>query len=439
MPDPFRVGDRGRPDVGVGLLVLAVATSPWNAVGIGSLKLTHLFLALAVAVLLVRATVARRPVFVPGWVWLLGAAIALTAVLSLVWPPTAAYLAGRFADGVPDVSAGLASPGPDNVVGGLKWLVVELGLPLGVCLAAATRPARVGTLAVAWVAGTTLSATVAITDQLGVTRIGGILFPAVSFTSRQAGLSVHSNHLALSIVMSLPVVVWLLARRRGTALVLPALAAVLMTVGVVVSGSRAGYVGAALAVVLTMAAEPRARRLLPWAAAAGVLAALGAVAVLPGTARAIGKQLRLVDNDGAVASDEVRAGLNHQALVDAVHSPIHGLGYQILAQGHDIYLQLLASGGILLFLGYVLAQLGFLGTAWRVPDATGIGRALGIAGATFLLIGVVENQLADVFVHVPFALVAGLWAASRHASLATPAPPGVDQGTPSPEREEIPA
>ena len=439
-PDADGAGDRGRPDLGTALLVLAVATSPWNAVGLGPLKLTHLFLAAALAVLLLQATAVRRPVLVPAWVWLLAATITVTAVAALLWPVSASYLASRFSDGVPDVAGSLAAPGPDNIVAAGKWLVAEIGLPLAVCLAAVTRPGRVRVLAVAFTVGTLLSATVAITDQLGLTQVGGVLFPAISFTGRQAGLSVHANHLALSIVMSLPVVVWLLARRRGRALLLPTLAAVIMAVGLLVTGSRAGYVGAALAAGLTMAAETRTRRLLPWLVGAAVLGAAGVLAVVPSRAHALAQRLRLVDNDGAAASDTVRAGLNHQALADAQYSPIRGVGYEVLAQGHDIYLQLLACGGVLLLITYALAQLGFLGTAWRVPDgSTGLGRVLGIAGATYLIIGVVGNELSDAFVHVPFALVAGLWAAERHAARSTPIPSGTEQGTPSPEREEIPA
>lgn len=434
-------GDAVRDRTGalaVGLLVVAVATSSWNALALGPLKVTHATLALACLLLAVRAIRRRQVIWAPAWVWLLAGAIVLVALASVLSPPDPGYFAGRYAEDVPDALANLERLARANAAAGVQWLVAAAALPLAVCLAAPGRPRLVSLLAQAWAAGSAVSGLVAFADLAKVTQVSTAILGSAYFGGREAGLAVHPNHLSLSIVMALPVVVWRLARaRRPVAVALPVVLVPPMLAGLLAGGSRAGLAGAALVVLVALVVEPRTRRLLPALAGISVLAAGVVVVAVPGVLAMFAGWFRLDGSGGSDASDRIRSGLAGQAWADFLHSPVHGIGFEVLVQGHNLVLQTLASGGLVLFAAYLLAQFGFLLDAWSVHDrGAGVGRALAVCGGAFLLVGMLSNQIADLFVAVPFALVAGLCAAASPRTATVPRTPTPDHRRGAPAQEE---
>ncbi|MHC1560539.1 O-antigen ligase family protein [Actinomycetospora sp. C-140] len=413
---------RGIDGLAVAMLLGAVATAPWNALTAGGLKPAPVLLALSLLILGSRALLLRRPVVLSVWVWVLAAAITLVALITLISPPSPAYLSARY---VPPELVVAPEAGWPGLGAAFAWLVAVVALPLAVCLAVPLRPHLPGRLANAWALGAAASALVGITDNGGVTHISLALRGLVDVGGREAGLTVQPTHLAVATALALPVVVWRLAGARTLGPVAGwGLVGLVMLGGLVVSESRGGLVAAVAAVIVTLAVGQRSRPwLAPLAVLAGGAAVIAAVSV-PDLVGGAAERLRLAGADSAVASNEVRAQLGTQAWEDFVHAPLQGVGLEVALQGHNIWLQLLAAGGALLFLGFLVT---FVGVAVDVAALRhrhgGLPLVLGICTATWLAVGVVENHLADLYLYVPFALIAGLKAVEVGAPAATAAAP----------------
>lgn len=408
-----------------GLLVIAVLSSPWNAITVvGPLKPTHLALGCAAALVGLLTILERRPIRVPAWIWVLGVTISVSTVVGLVRPSSTSYFAARFVDGYAVTTTDLDGLALGNVVAGAQWLVAALALPVAVCLASPGRPWLSRRLADAWLVGSVVSAAVALTDEIGLTTISAHLLPFVDIGGRQAGLSVQPNHLAVAIAMAVPVAIW--RAGQGGLPGIGALAALgVMAGGIVVSESRAGLGAAALAMGLTLLATRRGRALLlPLTGIGAGILVVVAVAV-PGLAAQLAQRLRLAGADSAAASDSVRANILDQAVRDFSHSPLDGVGMLVVAQGHNIYLQLAAAGGVVLLLGFGVAAIGFFGEARQLLTRRGcappaaplderdriLAAALVVSVVTWFAAGAIQNQLTDVFLYVPYALLAGMAAA----------------------------
>ncbi|KAA1017470.1 O-antigen ligase family protein [Pseudonocardia sp. EV170527-09] len=415
-PDP-RTGTAAAR-VGELLLAAAVLSAPWNALGWSPFKPAPLLLAAACLALAVDACLRCRPLVVPAWVWPLSAAIALATVTSVLFHPTGAYLAGRYLpDHVPSAEELGAAP-VLGLVAGLQWLVAAFALPVAVCVAAPGRPQLIGRLCAAWLLGASVNALVAVGDATGLTSISANLIDAVDVGGRQTGLSVQPNHLAVASALALPLAVHrtLHGRHRGAAL----LCIAALVGGLVVAQSRGGTVLAVLGTLAVLVTDRWARvRLLGpglLVAAAGLVTVLVAGDRLP----TVASQLRITGSASAEASDSIRASILQQAVDDARHSPVTGVGLAVLPQGHSIWVQLVAAGGVLLLVGFVLSAAGMLADAHALRGRyDGLSLALGVSVAAWLVGGLVENQLADLYLYTAPALLAGL-----HASSATPVPSG---------------
>ena len=402
---------RGVEDLGVGLLLLAALTATWNGLSGAGLSVAQPALAAALVVLAVVTVVGRRRIVVPGWVWVLPATIVLVAVAAWFFPPAPGYLALRTTVPIPDSVAAAVPPfALANVVNMVRWLVSAAALPVAACLAIATRPRLAPLLAVTAALGAAVNAAVALSDGLGLTAISARLVPIVDIGGRQAGLGAQPNHLALAAALAVPVVTWrVLVAATGLRRAAWLVVGIVLAAGLATAASRAGLGAAVVGAGLTVLVLKAGRRLVVPLVGGVVAAAVVAIAAAPALLDRVAEQLRLSGAASAAESNAVRGGIAEQAVADFRHSPLHGLGLPVVTDAHDIFLQLLAAGGVLLLLGFALFVLGFVGEVRRLGDLSdGLPRVLLVSFASWLLVGAVVNQLTDAFLYLPVAIVAGL-------------------------------
>jgi hypothetical protein len=386
-------------------LVAAAFVSSWNAVQLRGIQPVDIFLALAVGLSLISLTSGRVP-WVPRWVKAGTFCVLLVMVSHLVAPTDATYMSQRFIyvpwfvriTGV-DLTA-------SGIFNGAKWLLALTVLPVIVADVAKDDPGFVKRISTAWLAGATVSAFIAITDLLGLTSVNTLLIVIGAATARQAGLTSHPNHLGMSVSIVAPLAIALAmrSRRAGVGVLM------LLMGGAIVSGSRAGQAGFVLAVTATLALSARARRFVPILIVAAGISAAGIVWAKPGLVDTIATLFRFDTTDKYVAqSNEERASLSTQAVADFAHRPVDGVGLDVLAQAHNIYLQIAASGGLVLACGMFAYFAGMLSAAYaerRNEDPLGlyllVSVSVWLASATF------GTQLTDRYLYFPVAAIAAL-------------------------------
>ncbi len=470
---PVRIARAGR--LGSAFLLAGAVATPWNAVSVGGLQPGDALFAAGLGLLLLAAVGARRSLALPWWVTGLATVAAIVAFAQVFSPVDSGYVTGRF---VLLVYGGQIPDEPANNLTNLAhWQVALFALPLAAVLAArlavpvglaAAWPAAGGfvrKLATAWLVGCTISALVALSDRFGVTAISASLLPFTDVSGRQAGLTSQPNNLAVAAAMALPVAVYwatgaatspspsagppeltdraprvasmasleplapsVLAPAFGMACVLVLLG------GALVAGSRGGSAAAVLALLGSLMATSGGRKLLPKLLIATMIASPLLASVLQDTWSSLRESLRLGGEVSGAASDLGREMLARQAIRDFEREPLRGIGLWVITESHSIYLQLLASGGLLLLLAFVVFLVFAARAGLRSSRLEGdpLGTLLAVSMLTWALVGVVENQLTDRYLYVPAAALACLhqWrrgheARRRDRSLTSPANPGV--------------
>jgi len=111
----------------------------------------------------------------------------------------------------------------------------------------------------------------------------------------------------------------------------------------------------------------------------------------------------LTQNQSTQASSQLRKLLRSQAILDWEHDPLGGIGFSVLTQGHTTYLQTLAAGGVLLFIGYVLTDIQSFVLSIRIQTSPGNGYTLGLISCAIF------NHFTQNQIDVPFLyLVLGI-------------------------------
>lgn len=351
----------------------------------------------------------RTPVAVPAWLLVAsGALIASGLLVELFPPPDSAVILERrlsYQEVIDEDASNL------NVLGRFTAAILLTPVLIGM---ASTGERGLRLLIDLWLVGVAVSCVVA-----GVDFLGGSLNETLTGADhsvflngepiRFSGLAIHPSGLALQAAMALPVALWATVGASGRARAPYAVAIGLFAVGVLVSGSRAGLLGAVLAVVLFLALQPNLRR---WAiiavAVAVVLVPLAAVAGLEGADRLLG-------GGTAALSDERRTLGYEQAFEDISNRPLAGYGFEFVRSAHNIYLQLLQAGGPLALVGFLVFLWGALGLSARLArnnlataDERVLASALAISIGVWLFHGLFQNSIFDRYLYVPVGLLLGL-------------------------------
>jgi O-antigen ligase len=279
-------------------------------------------------------------------------------------------------------------------------------MPLLIAAAATTR-SRIVRLLDVWTIGCVINAAVGVLDIAGFH-----LAPHAIAGSRSSGLTIHPNYLALTALMGTPpAMIWIGRSRRWTWA--GAISVLLLIGGVYASGSRDGIVTVVFLIVVMAVAVPRFRRRLLPALPILLVGLGGAVALILMFTKAgnqILSHVRLGGNDvSAAGSDLQRTTAAHVAWVQIKARPLEGVGFSVIEDAQDIYLQVLAAGGLIAGVAFVSFVLGLFATArraWRIaPRDEVVAATVCIVG--WLVNGIFDSQLADKYLYViPGLLIA---------------------------------
>lgn len=389
------------------MLTLGAFAASWNGLHLGSVQLVDLALMMALGLLVLTSLGTRRlwPARVPLWLFIASAAIALVIVARNWFPISPAYLSSRV-----DLQGLHGEPAPSASMAGLQWLVAILVLPMCVAGVSGHSTKRLERMMKAWAWGVGLSATVALTDRVGITAVSRALIgEGVDYGGRQAGLCAHANSLGVSSVMVFPVAVWIARRHPFRGLVLQ----LLLLVGVVLSGSRGAQALLGGLCVLMVFASPKSRTALVRLTIASAALSPLAVTLLGGLDEILGSLFRFGGAGDGSDSNSERAQIAVQALHDFALHPLFGVGLDQLTYAHNIYLQLASSGGLVLLTAVMLFFLSAVIQGWSQRRQHDLVFYLIVSLVAWLTIGMVENSLVDRFLYFPVGAIVGYAAADR--------------------------
>ena len=370
------------------------------------------------------------------WIWAGGGLLALSMLLVQVFPPASV-------EAVTETFSAFAYG--SSLPAGMRLLVALLVLPVAISIVV-SRWAAIPLLANAFVFGVAISSSVALLDAYLGTSIAVNLAAnpdqvtgfAAGLPARFVGLTGHPNLLATTIVLAYPLVLSRMTSVRGLLSRLPV--ALLFLIALLLTGSRAGLLGTFLVVVLSLALNPRIRsvvlslkpRVLTAYAVAMAVAVVMIFAIpvktepLPGapaTASVTGSIAGLdrinPDARSSQASDSIRRKYLEDSVDFIVDRPLLGYGFQWIETSHNIYLQLLLSGGVLALIGYLLVMFGYLREAtWLRPRLSGSRLDLLIALAVSLLgyllvMGMLTPDLLDRYLYLSAGLLLSMAALVR--------------------------
>jgi hypothetical protein len=390
--------------VSLGLLTLSMIAMTWNGVRIGgALAVSDIFLLLAAAAALPALFDRQlmRQFMLPGWITIPALVISMIGLISMIFlDDSLVSLAGLLRL----IAAMVVVPSVLGAIGGeqraLPWLVDM------------------------WILSAMANSAVAIADyglQLGI----GEKITHVISAGRSTGLTTHSNHLGVAMCMTTPLILSRMVVAKTKVLRVSFFLALCVTgLAVLSTGSRGALVGYVVAVLLGTAMLPREvrRQTWKWVFVAGIAGVLMAGLAFRGEALNSLERLTGGDGDRALAaqvsdSDNERSGLRAESLEQFESNPILGAGLVNARDAHLIYLQLMASTGLVgltAFLAFLAGSVATSRKVFRDPnldiEASAIVAAAGAAVLVWAILGLVENQLADRYLYVPTGLIiAGLW------------------------------
>jgi hypothetical protein len=403
----------------VGLLAFTIT---WNGVRLGHGNAAggsggafgDATLLLAFAAVLADVIRRKQPIPIPPWLLLAGAGLLLAFLFTMIFPPSSKIMQqlqleeatlAQEGSGIPGQVGALGARADALLVG--EYLIAIVLIPI-LLVTVGTTVKRCRLLLDLFVAGA------AINGAIGVLGLAGVnIASSLASGSRSAGLTLHPNYLALTCVIALPLaMLWFGRSPRFNVAGVLAVAALLG--GIYASGSRAGFPAAIFAIVVTLIAVPRLRRGLPYLLpVAGIV--LVSILLFTSIGHKLLVQLRLASasggapNTAAASSDYQRSFLANTAWSQIQVRTLTGVGWSQITSAHDIYLELLDSGGAIAMASFLVFIGGMLASLRRGLSGPLRNEAMvcGIAIVAWLANGVFDNQVADKYLYlVPGLLLA---------------------------------
>lgn len=395
------VGQLTLADLAYVVLLFAAFTSSWVAASTGSLQLVDVFIAASMPLVILHLLSLGRAATIPFWMKVGATTIALLVAIHIFAATSEAYMESRAVLANVEVSSSILS----SAVPGLQWLVALLILPILVSVATGGDNKRVSILVHVWMLGVAVSSAVAVTDFAGLTTINYSLTEIVNAAGRESGLTIHPNNLGVSAAITLPVAVYYASRSK----VWGPICVLVIAAGSFLSGSRASQVGAALAILLTAVLLRKfwrvTMRLVAWVAASAMVVQV----TLPGVMAEALSLLRF-SSDTAESSDFGREILSEQGVLDFLHRPVVGVGFEVANAAHSIYLQTLAAGGLMLAIGMAVYFIGALRESRQLAKTgNSLGWVIFASLLTWFALGAFSNQLTDRYLYFGIAALVALW------------------------------
>jgi hypothetical protein len=299
-----------------------------------------------------------------------------------------------------------------NLFNAFKFIVAVVGLPALFTFALQRRLDVYRPIAMAFVAGVAVSSLIAFSDDFG-TSFGNRLTGFPNVHGREAGLTNHPNYLAASCVVAMPLALGMLMWAQRRARYIGGFGAMSILLGTYAAGSRGGVGAVLIGTVATVALDPRFRRHFATLALIGGGITFAMFIIFPSAGHAFLVATRLAHSSkSAQGSDLARSIVHHQGTQDFLHSPWDGVGFQVAGEATNVYLQELASGGLMLFVAMQIYTLCALWAAVKVRYESALGATLGVSLLTAAIFNYFEADLTDRFYYVPTALTIALWAVS---------------------------
>ncbi len=378
----------------------------WTAWYVAGHQRPRAILLILALVLLLGAHLTKRLPHLPWWYVALVVAVSIDTVFNLLVPTSPIYLAHRYVESDAYRFATGLSTGISDFGSGLRFLFTLLGTVLVIAVCAMRFPRAPLWIAVSYTAGASLSGLVGYSDYLGLTSLGHALTGVGLAGNRAAGFTNHPNVLAAGNVYAVAIAAWLITTDRTSTRVAGWVFLPGLVLGTYASGSRGGAICLLVAAVLCLLILPRYRRQLAFTAlGVGVVAAF-LFLFLPSTGHALLVGARLAGNSGP--SNEGRIAVINQGLTDFAHSPIYGIGLHVMDEAHNVVVQSLAAGGLILFFGFMCLQLGGAYAAIRLLRRRQLAAPLLVTVVVGFVFGNLENTLTEPLVYVPVALIVAL-------------------------------
>lgn len=311
-------------------------------------------LPVAFSAMLLAWLVAKRPVFVSGW-------MLATTIATLIVTAASAFAGSGF--------------------NGFEMLLRVFLTTAAVAIMLTSIAVRSGTEKLLnvlrwWATGIAVNGAFAIAISLNLVSFDGVLEQTSG--DRINGLASHPNSLAFSLSLAAPILVYLLASSRrfwGRAWWLACLVATVW--GLFLAESRAGLITALPALGVAIFLWVRSSRLRALSIPLLILGAIAAWTYLP---QILGST-RLAAGEGDM-SNAGRSVINKDALDLFQENPIFGAGFA-WQTGVSVPLTILTAGGVVLLIGYAIFALRPVASLWHdrrtLLAATGLLAALSFA------------------------------------------------------------
>ncbi len=387
-----------------------VAFAPANGVRVGDIPVGDLLLLAAIPLIMAASLASPRDSVSGALPGLLagGALILIAAFATELFPP-------------PELNSQLVrarnlGTGQIDDAGSLelatRFVIALVAVP--VIIASVVRMPRAARLITsAWIGGTVASALVAVLAGFTPLDLQASLtgrefsFDAYrGLAPRETGLAVHPTLLGVSAALVMPVVLVRMARtdpwRYGGC-------AVVLALAILVSGSRIAVIATLLAGVLILSALSTGRARL-----VGVVAVGGVGLVLSGVGPAtLSSVQRLGGTTSSHASDQERTEALAEGWQVFLDRPISGVGFEAIRGAHNAVLEVLSSGGLIAFLGYlfglaIVTNAGRHVRAHAPPgpvrdELTGLLAAVGVLA----FVGLTTNATLDRFLYLAVGVLLG--------------------------------